>query len=249
MIPAGTDRRSGGPPVPGSEWLEADGTGGFASGHRGPRADAPLSRAAPRGGGASLRALRPRQRLRGLGGDAGRPLPDLLAGLCARTSSIPDGASRIESFEADPWPTWTFRRRRRRARLSRKSSPRAGQAPRRSSGGSPEGESGRVALGAPALFRARLPRAPPREPGLPFPAAEAGLRLAVDSLRRRARPSTWRRTGRTRTSRSGTATSSIRRKRRAASTATEDLASPGVFRFDLSKERGGDPPLDRAARG
>src|SRR5204863_9099817 len=45
---------------------------------------------------------------------------------------------------------------------------------------------GRVAVGAPALFRARLPRPPPREPGLPLPGAAAGLWLAVDPLRRRA---------------------------------------------------------------
>jgi predicted glycogen debranching enzyme len=107
VIPAGTDRHAGGPPVPGSEWLEADGRGGFASGTadlaRTRRYHALLLAAgAPRSGRFVL--------VNGL--EASIETPDGRYPISSQSYAPgvvhPDGASRIEKFEADPWPAWTF---------------------------------------------------------------------------------------------------------------------------------------------
>ena len=107
VIPAGTDRHPGGPPVPGSEWLEADGRGGFASGTadlvRTRRYHALLlAAAAPPSGRFALVN----------GFEASVETPDGRFPISSQAYApgvvFPNGASRIEKFEADPWPSWTF---------------------------------------------------------------------------------------------------------------------------------------------
>ena len=108
MIPAGTDRLPGGSPVPGSEWLEADGRGGFASGTadlvRTRRYHALLLAAAAPPAGRFVLVN---------GFEASVEMPDGRYPISSQSYASgvihPDGASRIEKFEADPWPCWTFR--------------------------------------------------------------------------------------------------------------------------------------------
>jgi predicted glycogen debranching enzyme len=107
VIPAGTDRLSGGPPVPGSEWLEADGRGGFASGTvdlvRTRRYHALLLAAAAPPSGRFVLVN---------GFEASVETPDGRYPISSQAYApgvvSPDGASRIARFEADPWPSWTF---------------------------------------------------------------------------------------------------------------------------------------------
>jgi predicted glycogen debranching enzyme len=89
------------------EWLEADGLGGFASGTAGlvrtRRYHALLLAAAtPPTGRAVLVA----------GFDAFVVRGSLREAISAQSygphQQSPDGAARIERFESDPWPTWTF---------------------------------------------------------------------------------------------------------------------------------------------
>ncbi|HEV8119320.1 MAG TPA: amylo-alpha-1,6-glucosidase [Thermoanaerobaculia bacterium] len=101
------DRLSAGPPVSGSEWLEADGRGGFASGAadlvRTRRYHALLLASAPPSGRFVL--------VNGL--EAWVDTPDGTFPISSQAYGPglihPDGSTRIESFEADPWPRWTFR--------------------------------------------------------------------------------------------------------------------------------------------
>ena len=101
------DRPSAGPPVPGSEWLEADGHGGFASGAadlvRTRRYHSLLLASAPPSGRFVL--------VNGL--EAWVDTPDGTFPISSQAYGPglihPDGSTRIESFEADPWPRWTFR--------------------------------------------------------------------------------------------------------------------------------------------
>ena len=100
------NRPSAGPPVPGSEWLEADGRGGYASGTadlaRTRRYHALLLASAPAGRFVLVNGL-----------EAWVTTPEGNFALSSQSygpgSIHPDGASRIETFEADPWPRWTFR--------------------------------------------------------------------------------------------------------------------------------------------
>jgi predicted glycogen debranching enzyme len=90
------------------EWLEADGLGGFASGTaaaiRTRRYHALLlSAATPPTGRQVLVAGLDAEVM-----DAERSFP-LSSQRYARGVVHPDGASRIESFDADPWPRWTYR--------------------------------------------------------------------------------------------------------------------------------------------
>jgi predicted glycogen debranching enzyme len=102
------EKAPSGPPVPGSEWLEADGRGGFASGTadlvRTRRYHALLLAAtAPPAGRFVL--------VNGLEAWVETPEGRFPISSQAYAPGVvhPDGASRIESFEADPWPRWTFR--------------------------------------------------------------------------------------------------------------------------------------------
>src|SRR6266545_1943809 len=101
------EKAPSGPPVPGSEWLEADGRGGFASGTadlvRTRRYHALLLAAtAPPAGRFVL--------VNGLEAWVETPEGRFPISSQAYAPGVvhPDGASRIESFEADPWPRWTF---------------------------------------------------------------------------------------------------------------------------------------------
>jgi len=89
------------------EWLETDGLGGFASGTatlaRTRRYHALLMHAGP-----------PSRRFVLVNGfDAHVATPDgrfaLSAQHYAPGVTVPDGVSRLESFAAEPWPTWVFR--------------------------------------------------------------------------------------------------------------------------------------------
>jgi predicted glycogen debranching enzyme len=101
------DRPTSGPLAPGSEWLEADGRGGFASGCadlvRKRRYHALLlAAAAPPSGRFVL--------VNGL--EAWVETPNGLFSLSSQAYAsgvvYPDGASRIGAFHADPWPSWMF---------------------------------------------------------------------------------------------------------------------------------------------
>jgi predicted glycogen debranching enzyme len=101
------EKVAGGPPVRGSEWLEADGRGGFASGTanlvRTRRYHALLlSATAPPAGRFVL--------VNGLEAWIETPEGSFPISSQAYAPGVvhPDGASRIESFEPDPWPRWTF---------------------------------------------------------------------------------------------------------------------------------------------
>ncbi len=102
-----SDRPGSSSPAPGSEWLEADGRGGFASGTadlvRTRRYHALLLAAAsPRSGRFVL--------VNGL--EAWVETPGGLFALSSQAYAPgvvhPDGASRIGAFHADPWPSWMF---------------------------------------------------------------------------------------------------------------------------------------------
>jgi len=103
-----TEKASSGPPVPGSEWLEADGRGGFASG----TADLVRTR---RYHALLLAATEPPAGRFVLvnGFEAWVETPGGRFPISSQAYAPgvvnPDGASRIESFEGDPWPRWTFR--------------------------------------------------------------------------------------------------------------------------------------------
>src|SRR5438477_5984763 len=97
-----------GPPAPGTEWLEADGRGGFASGTAGlvrtRRYHALLLSATSPPTGRFVLVN---------GFEAWVETPRGRFSISSQAYSpgfvFPDGASRIESFEADPWPRWKFR--------------------------------------------------------------------------------------------------------------------------------------------
>jgi len=101
------DSISGGPPVPGSEWLETDGRGGFASG----AADLVRTR---RYHALLLAATTPPSGRYVLvnGFEAWVETPEGRFPISSQAYAPgvvhPDGVSRIERFEADPWPCWTF---------------------------------------------------------------------------------------------------------------------------------------------
>src|SRR6266542_2084815 len=102
------EKAPSGPPVPGSEWLEADGRGGFASG----TADLVRTR---RYHALLLAATTPPAGrfvlVNGLEAWIETPEGRFPISSQAYAPGVvhPNGASRIESFEADPWPRWTFR--------------------------------------------------------------------------------------------------------------------------------------------
>lgn len=93
-------------PAPFTEWLEADGLGGFASGTisgvRTRRSHALLLASRPNGtpvvlvNGFDLRVTTPRGAF------------DLSSHRYAPDVTHPDGHRRVESFTMDPWPTWLF---------------------------------------------------------------------------------------------------------------------------------------------
>jgi predicted glycogen debranching enzyme len=104
---SGSDRPTSRPPAPGSEWLEADGRGGFASGCtdlvRKRRYHALLLAA----------AAPPSRRFALVNGlEAWVETPNGLFALSSQAYASgvvhPDGVSRIGAFHADPWPSWMF---------------------------------------------------------------------------------------------------------------------------------------------
>src|SRR5262245_34811817 len=101
------ERPSAGPPVPRTEWLEADGRGGFASGAadlvRTRRYHALLLASAPPAGRFAL--------VNGLEAWVDAPEGRFPISCQSYGPGVihPDGFGRIVSFEADPWPRWTFR--------------------------------------------------------------------------------------------------------------------------------------------
>jgi predicted glycogen debranching enzyme len=94
--------------VPGTEWLEADGRGGFASG----AADLVRTR---RYHALLLAAKEPPSVRYALvnGLEAWVDIPEGRFPISSQAYApgvvYPEGARRVESFEADPWPRWTFR--------------------------------------------------------------------------------------------------------------------------------------------
>ena len=105
---AETDRPAGGAPVPGSEWLEADGQGGFASG------TADLVRTRRYHALLLAAAAPPSERFVLVNGlEAWIETPEGRFPISSQSYLPgvvhPDGVSRIERFETDPWPRWTFR--------------------------------------------------------------------------------------------------------------------------------------------
>src|SRR5262249_3438002 len=94
--------------VDSAEWLEADGLGGFASGTatgtRTRRYHGLLLTATTPPTGRVMLVNGLEARVETPGGScpisSQRYAPDIVH---------PDGASRIESFERDPWPTWRYR--------------------------------------------------------------------------------------------------------------------------------------------
>ena len=107
MTRAGTEKASGGPPAPGSEWLEADGRGGFASGTadliRTRRYHALLLSATepPAGRFVLVNGFEAWVET----GDGRFPISSQAY---AGDVVHPDGAARIVGFDPDPWPRWTF---------------------------------------------------------------------------------------------------------------------------------------------
>ncbi len=101
-------RPSSGPPAPGSEWLEADGSGGFASGTAG------LTRTR-RYHALLLTATAPPARRFALvnGFEAWVETPDGRFAISSQEYApgvvSPDGSWRIVAFRSDPWPIWLFR--------------------------------------------------------------------------------------------------------------------------------------------
>jgi predicted glycogen debranching enzyme len=94
----------------GAEWLEADGLGGFASGTVGGirtrRYHALLltARTPPTGRVVLVNGLDAWLRIGGAGGATHA----LSSQLYAPGVTYPDGGERLESFTAEPWPRWTF---------------------------------------------------------------------------------------------------------------------------------------------
>ncbi len=93
----------------------ADGLRRVRLGHGERRADAALSRAAAGGDDAADRAHGAGQRLRRVDRDAGRPRRPVVTALCARRRSLRTARRASRPSRAEPWPTWTFARRRRDA--------------------------------------------------------------------------------------------------------------------------------------
>jgi len=106
VIRAGSERLPSGPPAPGSEWLEADGSGGFASGGadlvRKRRYHALLLAMAPSSGRFVL--------VNGLEAwvETSKGRYALSSQAYGSGTVYPDGASRVGAFHADPWPSWMF---------------------------------------------------------------------------------------------------------------------------------------------
>jgi predicted glycogen debranching enzyme len=232
---AESDRPSGGPSAPSSEWLEADGKGGFASGTAGlvrtRRYHALLLAAtAPPSGRIAL--------VNGLEAWADTPAGRFPISSQAYAPDVihPDGASRIEGFEAAPWPSWTFLLEDG-TRLVHEvfASPRAGATVLswRLSRRAPD-----VSVSVRLLFSGRDYHALHHEnPAFRFEPqrrADGWMWLPYDGV-----PAV------------SVATNGIysheplwyrnflySEEQARGLDATEDLASPGVFRFDLSKEEG-----------
>ncbi|HLN57414.1 MAG TPA: amylo-alpha-1,6-glucosidase [Thermoanaerobaculia bacterium] len=102
------DRPSSSPPAPGSEWLEADGSGGFASGTAG------LTRTRRYHALLLTATAPPAGRFVLVNGfEAWVETPDGRFAISSQEYApgvvSPDGAWRIAAFRADPWPTWLFR--------------------------------------------------------------------------------------------------------------------------------------------
>ncbi len=100
--------RQGSPPAPGSEWLEADGNGGFASGTAG------LTRTRRYHALLLAATAPPAGRFVLVNGfEAWVETPDGRFPISSQEYApgivSPDGASRVGAFHADPWPTWMFR--------------------------------------------------------------------------------------------------------------------------------------------
>jgi predicted glycogen debranching enzyme len=99
-----------------TEWLESDGLGGFASGTtsglRTRRYHALLLSATtpPTGRMALVNGLDAWVEL-GAGPEAGAPPEYLTRQQYAPDVVVPDDAARIESFDSEPWPTWTYQLR------------------------------------------------------------------------------------------------------------------------------------------
>ena len=221
--------------VSGSEWLEADGLGGFASG----TADLVRTR---RYHALLLTATRPPSGrmvlVNGLEAWVDTPAGHFPISSQAYEPGIlhPDGASRIEAFEADPWPSWTFRledgtRIRQEVFVSRKT--RATELSWRL----PERKPG-VSLSVRLLFSGRDHHELHREnPAFRFEPAKRGRDLlwhpyegvpsvVVATNGSYSHDPAWYRNF------------LYAQERDRGLGFTEDLASPGLFRFDLSRGEG-----------
>ena len=148
------------------EWLEADGLGGFASGTvdgiRTRRYHALLLTATTPPTGRVVLVN---------GFEAWVETPAASVALTSQRYAPdvvhPDGASRIETFTPDPWPSWMLgaaRRQPDRARDARSARP-GGDGARLAAA---RGTGSATPRGAPPPLRPRLPRAPSREPGVPL---------------------------------------------------------------------------------
>ncbi len=108
VVTRSTERLASGPPAAAAEWLEADGSGGFASGTAGlvrtRRYHALLLTAATPPAGRFVLVN---------GFEAWVETPDGRFPISSQEYAPgvvhPNGASRIAAFHADPWPTWMFR--------------------------------------------------------------------------------------------------------------------------------------------
>jgi predicted glycogen debranching enzyme len=99
-----------------TEWLESDGLGGFASGTTGGLRTRRyhallLSATTPPTGRMALVNGLDAWIERGAGPKAGAPPEYLTRQRYAPDVVVPEAPARIESFESEPWPTWTFQLR------------------------------------------------------------------------------------------------------------------------------------------
>ena len=157
-----------------TEWLEADGLGGFASGTTLGHPHPPLPRAAPGGHDAARpgawcwsTAWTPGSR-RSDGRRAAAAGVSDPAALRAGRRRAGARAPRSSRSPHEPWPTWTYRLRGRHADRAR--AVRAARAARswRSDGGLDGAGAAGAARGAPVPLGPRLARAAPRECRVPL---------------------------------------------------------------------------------
>ena len=215
-----------------TEWLEADGLGGFASGTTVRHPDAPLSRAAADGDDAPDGPGRAGQRIRRMGGHAGRFLCAHDPAICA---GRPPSRRRVANRElheravADlgirhagrhASPAGDSGRTRQRRRADHLVAHRGGWS--------------RDAARASVSVGTRLSLDAPRKQRLPIRRGSQGRRWSRSVPTTACRTSCRRRTATTVTRRTGIGTSSTARNSSAAWMPSRISASPGEFTWPLS---------------